>query len=120
MIKALVISMLLVSSVLGQLEEFLSSPVLKTASLGVVVRPLGGGEVVSHQADLALIPASTLKVVTTATALQVLGPDYVFETRLFLKGDDLGQAGWADRGENLFRLLREQVGEGICLRGDDQ
>ena len=47
MIKAFVISVLLVSSVVGQLEEFLSSPVLKTASVGVVVRPLGGGEVVS-------------------------------------------------------------------------
>ena len=49
MIKALVISMLLVSSVLGQLEEFLSSPVLKTASVGVLVRPLGGGEEVGSQ-----------------------------------------------------------------------
>ena len=97
MIKAFVISVLLVSSVVGQLEEFLSSPVLKTASVGVLVRPLGGGEeVVSYQADLALIPASTLKVVTTATALQVLGPDYVFETRLFLKGDDLVIVGGGD------------------------
>jgi len=96
-IKASVISVLLVSSVVGQLEEFLSSPVLKTASVGVVVRPLGGGEeVASHQADLALIPASTLKAVTTATALQVLGPDYVFETRLFLKGDDLVIVGGGD------------------------
>lgn len=111
MIKAFVISVLLVSSVGWQLEKFLSSPVLKTAPAGVVVRPLGGGEVVSHQADLVLIPASTLKVVTTATALQALGPGYVFEARLFLKGDDLGEAGWAERDKNLFRLLREQVGK---------
>jgi len=81
----------------GQLGELLSSPELKTASVGVVVSPLEGDDrETSHQADLALIPASALKVVTTATALQILGPDFVFETRLFLRGDDLVIVGGGD------------------------
>ena len=95
--KGLVLFLLLSLPGAGQLEEFLASPNLKTASVGVVVMPLEGGEaVVSHQADLALIPASTLKAVTTATALQVLGADYSFETRLLLKGDDLVIMGGGD------------------------
>ncbi|HUF63629.1 MAG TPA: D-alanyl-D-alanine carboxypeptidase/D-alanyl-D-alanine-endopeptidase, partial [Verrucomicrobiales bacterium] len=38
------------------------------------------------RADRAMIPASTLKVVTTATALEVLGPEFRFVTRLRAAG----------------------------------
>ena len=97
MFRCSILFLLTVLPLMGQLEEFLSSPVLKTASVGVMVRPLEGeGEVMSHQADLALIPASTLKAVTTATALQALGADYVFETKLYLERDDLVIVGGGD------------------------
>lgn len=52
------------------------------------VAPLEGGtayDYVSSGADLA-IPASTTKVVTSAAALSLLGPDHVFTTRTVLTG----------------------------------
>ncbi len=79
------------------LEEFLGDASLKTASVGVFVIPMEGeGVALEWQADTGLIPASTLKAITTATALQVLGEEFVFETRLFLKGDDLVVKGGGD------------------------
>jgi serine-type D-Ala-D-Ala carboxypeptidase/endopeptidase (penicillin-binding protein 4) len=40
-----------------------------------------GLEVGSHNADVAVIPASTQKLVVAATALDALGPEYTFVTR---------------------------------------
>lgn len=79
------------------LREFLNDPVMKTASVGVCVMPMEGNQpIVEWQADTGLIPASTMKAITTATALQILGPDYVFETKLYLSGDDLVIKGGGD------------------------
>lgn len=79
------------------LEEFQRAPSLETASVGVCVVPLEGEEVaLEWQSDLGLIPASTMKVVTTATALELLGPDYLFKTELYLRGGDLVVKGGGD------------------------
>ncbi len=79
------------------LRELLADPSMKTASAGVCVIPMEGEiPVMEWQADTGLIPASTMKAITTATALQVLGPEYVFETKVFLKGDDLVVKGGGD------------------------
>jgi D-alanyl-D-alanine carboxypeptidase/D-alanyl-D-alanine-endopeptidase (penicillin-binding protein 4) len=37
--------------------------------------------------ELLLIPASLTKVITTATALELLGPDYQFETKFYYTGN---------------------------------
>lgn len=47
-----------------------------------VVNASTGEEVYGWQQETALNPASTMKVVTAATALRELGPEYRFETRL--------------------------------------
>ncbi|MGC6567793.1 MAG: D-alanyl-D-alanine carboxypeptidase/D-alanyl-D-alanine endopeptidase [Akkermansiaceae bacterium] len=79
------------------IEELVADPSLKTASVGVLVVPLEGDEVVAEwQPDVALIPASTMKAITTATALQKLGEDYMFKTNLSLAGDDLVIKGGGD------------------------
>lgn len=79
------------------LEEFAASPAFKTASLGVSFIPLDeDAPALTLQADTALIPASTMKAISTATALQLLGEDFRFETRLYLKGDDLIVKGGGD------------------------
>ena len=51
---------------------------------------------IAHRADFSLIPASTLKAVTTATALQILGSEHRFVTRLLKSGDDLVIKGGGD------------------------
>jgi len=60
---------------------------LKNASIGIAVSDFGSGEILyESQAQLSLVPASVLKIVTTATALEVLGPDFRFETSLSNSG----------------------------------
>jgi D-alanyl-D-alanine carboxypeptidase/D-alanyl-D-alanine-endopeptidase (penicillin-binding protein 4) len=56
---------------------------MKGASVGFVVKEAGSGEVVyAHEADRELTPASVLKLVTTATALELLGAEHRFATTL--------------------------------------
>ncbi len=81
----------------GLLEDFRKSSTLRTASVGLCFIPLEGeGGSLEWQADLGLIPASTMKALSTATALELLGPEYCFETKLYLKGDDLVVKGGGD------------------------
>lgn len=55
--------------------------------LGVVVYRLDDGqEVYSHHGDRLLIPASNVKLFTTAAALEELGPGYFFTTRVYQRG----------------------------------
>ena len=63
---------------------------LKHAGFGFCLIDIEQNKIIAqHNADLALIPASSLKVVTTATALGVLGADYQFKTTLEYDGDIL-------------------------------
>ncbi len=42
----------------------------------------GGDRLFSHQPDIPLIPASNMKILTAAAALQGLGRDYTYQTRV--------------------------------------
>ncbi len=74
------------------LEELLA-PVAKdklftVAKLGLqVVNLRTGEEVFARNADTALIPASTMKIVTSAAALKRLGPNYRFTTDIYIDGE---------------------------------
>jgi len=59
-----------------------TDPALAGAAIGFCLVGPDGKILVDHQAGVAQIPASSLKTLTTATALEVLGPDFKFETRL--------------------------------------
>jgi serine-type D-Ala-D-Ala carboxypeptidase/endopeptidase (penicillin-binding protein 4) len=50
------------------------------------VESLGGDVVSSNQGDQPINPASVVKVATSMWAIDRLGPDYRFETRLFARG----------------------------------
>jgi D-alanyl-D-alanine carboxypeptidase/D-alanyl-D-alanine-endopeptidase (penicillin-binding protein 4) len=65
------------------LRQRLAAAGVPAASLGLVVAPAAGGEpFVAHQAERALQPASTMKLVTTLVALEQLGPAWRGRTRL--------------------------------------
>lgn len=69
------------------LETFLSDPDLRNASIGFIVTDTETGRTLaSYDADRSLIPASSLKAVTTAAALSVLGADYTFKTEIQYSG----------------------------------
>ena len=64
------------------------------ASVGIYIKDLSSGHVVAdHNSLQALVPASTMKSLTAATALSVLGADHRFATPVELRGTRRG-ASW--------------------------
>ncbi|PXV61016.1 D-alanyl-D-alanine carboxypeptidase/D-alanyl-D-alanine-endopeptidase (penicillin-binding protein 4) [Dysgonomonas alginatilytica] len=64
------------------IEKFVQTSGFENASIGVCVKDLSGNNIVSYNKAVSLTPASTLKILTTATALELLGEDYQFSTEL--------------------------------------
>lgn len=70
------------------IKRFLDLPELKGASFSLLAKDVKSGkEVFSYDPDRLMTPASVLKLVTTATALEVLGKDFRFETGLAYDGE---------------------------------
>ncbi|GAA0664838.1 D-alanyl-D-alanine carboxypeptidase/D-alanyl-D-alanine-endopeptidase [Kitasatospora atroaurantiaca] len=75
----------------ADIDAILSDPRLAGAQAGVQVIDTTTGQVVyQHQADALLTPASTLKTVTSAAALDLLGADHVFTTEVRTTGTRKG------------------------------
>lgn len=90
-----------------------------------VIRLDDGEEMFSYQKDSLRIPASTMKVVTAASALRALGPSYRFATELYVDGEK-NSAGELDGNlyvkglgdptmvvEKLWKLVHELKLQGI-------
>lgn len=74
---------LLNSFALHPVRNFSNNNLLKNANVGVLVKDLNSNAIIYEQnAQNSLIPASTTKLITTATALEMLGADFRFETSL--------------------------------------
>lgn len=68
-------------------KQLLSEPYMKGATFSIVVKDLQDGKTIySYEADREVSPASVLKTVATATALEVLGEEYRFATVLEYDG----------------------------------
>jgi D-alanyl-D-alanine carboxypeptidase/D-alanyl-D-alanine-endopeptidase (penicillin-binding protein 4) len=86
--RELVVSGPFAEAVADAVEAILAEPDLPPAHWGVYVRDLTTGEsVYGHNADLLFLPASNLKLLTTAVALDVFGPAHRFATRLYFAGE---------------------------------
>jgi len=71
----------------SRFREFESDPQLKAASVSLYVVDAGTGKVVfERNSDLGLAPASTQKVITAATAYELLGQDFRYPTLLGYTG----------------------------------
>ncbi|HLL95055.1 MAG TPA: D-alanyl-D-alanine carboxypeptidase/D-alanyl-D-alanine-endopeptidase [Spirosoma sp.] len=72
---------------LQQLDLFQTSPAIRFGTVALSVRRVRDNqEVIGYNARLSLPSASTLKLITTATALSVLGPTYTYTTTLEYDG----------------------------------
>lgn len=64
-------------------DKFTQQSLLQNANISILVKDLKtGNEIAAYRANNLTVPASTLKVVTTATALEIFGPDFRYETVL--------------------------------------
>jgi len=60
---------------------------LKNGSIGIsIVDVKTGKSLYTYQANKSFTPASVQKLVTTATALELKGPDYTFHTKMYYTG----------------------------------
>jgi D-alanyl-D-alanine carboxypeptidase/D-alanyl-D-alanine-endopeptidase (penicillin-binding protein 4) len=71
----------------ARIDQWIGDDYFKHASVGIAVVDAATGEpLAGHGIEKSLIPASNLKLLTTATALKILGPNYRFETQLAYDG----------------------------------
>lgn len=107
-----------------ELSQILATYDRKDMRRGVLVVSLDRGDTLfAESPDSALAPASNLKLLTTAAALRILGPDFRFRTYLLsdsnISGDvlegDLILYGTGDPGiSDLILEKREQVFETLA------
>lgn len=71
----------------NEVKTLLQKPEYRNATVGIVVADAKTGErIFELNPGQLMIPASTLKIITTATALEMLGADYRFETKTGFTG----------------------------------
>jgi D-alanyl-D-alanine carboxypeptidase/D-alanyl-D-alanine-endopeptidase (penicillin-binding protein 4) len=80
-----------------RVESIINQPSQKKVRYSIAIIKADSEEAVySHNANEAMIPASNMKIITTAAALKYLGPNYEFKTEVGLCGDTLVVKGGGD------------------------
>ncbi len=75
------------NSIEKAVEIFLEDKELKNASFSFMVKDVKTNTVIAEKdSDMSLVPASTMKVVTTAAAFEILGSGYKYKTILQYSG----------------------------------
>lgn len=75
------------TNLLKLVEKYSQQKLLKHATWALYARYLDSGEeIVSKNAEVSVAPASGLKVFTTSAALNYLGEDFRFETKIYYDG----------------------------------
>lgn len=70
-----------------EIENLKTDPALKHSVWSICVMPVKKDTIIAeYNSTASLIPASTLKIVTTGTALAMLGKDFRFETKIQYDG----------------------------------
>ncbi|MEM7414111.1 MAG: D-alanyl-D-alanine carboxypeptidase/D-alanyl-D-alanine-endopeptidase [Gemmatimonadota bacterium] len=111
----------------GAVEEILRAPPMDQLHAGVLAIDAATGRTLyAHNERRRFIPASNQKVLVTATALSLLGPDYRFETTVRALGEQSGDVldgdlviepsgdpSWSDRywadGKEVLAALADSV-----------
>ncbi|HLT03366.1 MAG TPA: D-alanyl-D-alanine carboxypeptidase/D-alanyl-D-alanine-endopeptidase [Pseudomonas sp.] len=114
-----------------EIQRALSRNKMDGQALSLVAIPLNGpGQVTAYNADVPVNPASTIKLVTTYAALELLGPTHTWKTELYADGPlrdgvlhgNLYLKGGGDpklNMERLWLLLRDLRSHGVdTISGD--
>jgi len=81
----------------GKVETIVASQEQGKVRIAVkIVNPATGAVIYSHDASTPMTPASNMKLVTTAAALNYLGPDFIYLTGVGLIGDSIAVIGSGD------------------------
>jgi len=130
------------AAALEELTTALEQDHRRTGTFGLVVADGITGEIlVDHDGDTPRVPASSLKVLTAAAALDDLGPAHTFATRAVLAGPDrvvlvgggdillaagegdpsdvVGHAGLADLAASTAQALKDQGVTRVRVDVDD-
>ncbi len=84
-------------------EDWKNDKELKNASISFCVLDVNtSGVILEQNSHQSLIPASTLKVVTTSAALGILGEDFRYETKIFYTGSLNKKTGVLDGNIIIF------------------
>lgn len=83
----LLLFFILSASAQNPISTFTNNNLHRNANISLMVKDLRTGKTLySHRSGSATIPASTMKLVTTATALELLGANYQIKTTLEIDG----------------------------------
>jgi D-alanyl-D-alanine carboxypeptidase/D-alanyl-D-alanine-endopeptidase (penicillin-binding protein 4) len=70
-----------------QIDRQIAYPELETALVGIMVQSVKTGEILyQHNANTLMMPASNEKIPTSAAALVRLGPDFRYQTPVYIAG----------------------------------
>src|SRR5262245_60892071 len=119
--RFLAYSLLLPGLALAQLPkevaDGLRSADVPLSNVAIVVQEVGTlRSSLTMNAHQPLNPASTMKLLTTYAALELLGPAYRWKTEAWLDGDNLVLKGYGDpklNYESFWMLLRNLRGRGL-------
>ena len=96
-----------------QIQSILKSEPLIGSSIAISVRKSTNGELLySSNGDMRLHPASNLKLLTAAAALETLGKDYQFTTEVWINGrikDNVLKGDLFLKGKGDPTLLKEDL-----------
>ena len=88
--QTFIISLLLFSSFTfakSPLDDLVNNSLLQNANISLLVKnTTTNATVCEYHSKNSVVPASTMKLVTTATALELLGADFRFQTKLEMDG----------------------------------
>lgn len=69
-----------------KVEAITDDPAFSQAVIGICARTLDGDEIADINAEMMMLPASNMKLISTGAALHTLGPDWKFETNIGYDG----------------------------------
>ena len=83
----LILGFVFTQAALAQPELIFNGQALQNAAYSVYAMDAESGVVLYETPQVSLVPASVLKLMTTAAALEILGPEFQFHTKIGMTGE---------------------------------